>query len=319
MPYRFAHWLILMLIVLTVPAFWRSYLSDLSSSRIELHVHGVTASIWMALLAIQSWAIHNRHRRLHSTLGKASFVLFPFLLVGFGLVEVSWARNLIDGTSEFHNEYGARIGAIHRSVLRNCLFLLHGSAHTAQCRTPRGIHDRYCGVSDRTRRAAPSAACARHGHGQPGGMVYIKPCEVWHCLYVTASMGSGSLVRWQYAAASRCGATDKRAAAVVGDLGCLVMVDQRLHRAWGRQSPRNRHRSLPVWLLRSSSPAGARSSLGAGEVRAPLHRSVVGSIFPVSRASPARPVPVGAAAGPQVEASEIGQQRSASSWMVLEI
>jgi hypothetical protein len=112
MPYRFAHWLILMLIVLTVPAFWRSYLSDLSSSRIELHVHGVTASIWMALLAIQSWAIHNRHRRLHSTLGKASFVLFPFLLVGFGLVEVSWARNLIDGTSEFHNEYGARIGAI---------------------------------------------------------------------------------------------------------------------------------------------------------------------------------------------------------------
>ena len=112
MPYRFAHWLILMLIVLTVPAFWRSYLSDLSSSRIELHVHGVTASIWMALLAIQSWSIHNRHRRLHRTLGKASFVLFPFFLVGFGLVEVSWARNLIDGTSEFHNEYGARFGAI---------------------------------------------------------------------------------------------------------------------------------------------------------------------------------------------------------------
>ena len=83
MPYRFAHWLILMLIVLTVPAFWRSYLSDLSSSRIELHVHGVTASIWMALLAIQSWSIHNRHRRLHRTLGKASFVLFPFFLVGF--------------------------------------------------------------------------------------------------------------------------------------------------------------------------------------------------------------------------------------------
>ena len=75
MPYRFAHWLILMLIVLTVPAFWRSYLSDLSSSRIELHVHGVTASIWMALLAIQSWSIHNRHRRLHRALG----VVFCFV------------------------------------------------------------------------------------------------------------------------------------------------------------------------------------------------------------------------------------------------
>jgi len=112
MPYRSAHWLILVLIGLTLPAFWQSYLSDLSSSRVELHVHGVTASIWMALLAVQSWSIHRRNRRLHRALGKASFVLFPFLLVGFGLVEVSWARNLIDGTSEFHNEYGARIGAI---------------------------------------------------------------------------------------------------------------------------------------------------------------------------------------------------------------
>jgi len=82
MPYRFSHWLILMLIGLTVPAFWRSYLSDLSSSRIELHVHGATASIWMALLAIQSWSIHHRHRRHYRALGKSSFILFPFLLVG---------------------------------------------------------------------------------------------------------------------------------------------------------------------------------------------------------------------------------------------
>lgn len=112
MPYRSAHWLILVLLGLTLPAFWPTYLSDLSSSRIELHVHGMTASIWMGLLAVQSWAIHQRHRRLHRALGKASFLLFPFLLVGFGLVEVSWASNLIARTSEMHIEYGARFGAI---------------------------------------------------------------------------------------------------------------------------------------------------------------------------------------------------------------
>lgn len=112
MPYRSAHWLILVLLGLTVPAFWPTYLSDLPSSRIELHIHGMTASIWMALLAVQSWAIHQRHRRLHRTLGKASLLLFPFLLVGFGLVEVSWASNLIARTSEMHMEYGARFGAI---------------------------------------------------------------------------------------------------------------------------------------------------------------------------------------------------------------
>jgi len=112
MPYRHAHWLILALIALTVPAFWPTYLSSLSSSRVELHVHGMTASGWMALLALQSWTIHHGHRQLHRALGKVSFVLFPFVLVGFGLVEVSWASNLIARTSELHVDYGARFGAI---------------------------------------------------------------------------------------------------------------------------------------------------------------------------------------------------------------
>jgi hypothetical protein len=82
MPYRHAHWYILALFPLATLAFWPSYVSTITSASWEYHAHGVTASAWLALLAAQSWSIHNGHRGAHRILGPSVLLLFPLFMAG---------------------------------------------------------------------------------------------------------------------------------------------------------------------------------------------------------------------------------------------
>src|SRR5690348_3826679 len=77
MPFRHAHWFVLALFPLAALAFWRGYVSVLGTSPIEFHIHGITATAWLVMLALQSWSIHAGHRAFHRTNGLASFALFP--------------------------------------------------------------------------------------------------------------------------------------------------------------------------------------------------------------------------------------------------
>jgi len=76
-----------------------------------MHVHGLSAFVWMLLLAAQSWTIQNRHRDIHRLLGYGSFALFPIVLAGMGFLDVSMAQRFAAGSSSFHINYGARFGA----------------------------------------------------------------------------------------------------------------------------------------------------------------------------------------------------------------
>lgn len=82
MPYRHAHWYLLSLFPLSALAFWPSYLSQLKTAGAEFHVHGISATLWLVLLTLQSWLIQRDRRPLHRTLGTFSLVLFPFFLIG---------------------------------------------------------------------------------------------------------------------------------------------------------------------------------------------------------------------------------------------
>src|SRR5687768_8070023 len=106
MPYRHAHYYLLALFPLTLFAFWPGYFSDLRGAAYSAHVHGVTASLWIALLAMQSWSIQRRQNALHRTLGYSSFVLFPFFTVGGLLVIQTMAMKFTAGVSPFYNVYG---------------------------------------------------------------------------------------------------------------------------------------------------------------------------------------------------------------------
>ena len=110
MPYPRAHWVLLLLVPLTLIAFWDSYFSVLGTSSAAHHVHGVTASLWILLLISQSWAIHNRRIAWHRAAGRASFALFPLFLAGGLMVLQAMAAS--SRAQPFMAIYGAGLGAI---------------------------------------------------------------------------------------------------------------------------------------------------------------------------------------------------------------
>jgi hypothetical protein len=97
---------------LTVWAFWSGYLSELGEAPLEFHLHGVTAFLWMVLVATQLWTIHTRRHALHRSVGLASFALFPFFLASSLLIAVGMAKRFVEQASPFHAEYAARLAPL---------------------------------------------------------------------------------------------------------------------------------------------------------------------------------------------------------------
>lgn len=89
MPYSKAHWFMLALLPVTLLAFWPSYFGILREAPLAHHLHGVTGTLWILLIAAQSYAIHSRRLPLHRTMGRLVFALAPLLIGAFSLV--TWA------------------------------------------------------------------------------------------------------------------------------------------------------------------------------------------------------------------------------------
>lgn len=93
MPYKYGHYFVGFVLLVTLAGFWPSYFTLVGKVPFAFHVHAVTALSWLTLLIVQSVAIHRRHNAFHKLLGKASFVMFPLLIVGFVMIiNVSAAR-----------------------------------------------------------------------------------------------------------------------------------------------------------------------------------------------------------------------------------
>lgn len=101
MPFRHAHWWILSLFPLAGLAFWPNYLSVISTSPPSYHLHGITASLWLILLIIQSWSIQRGHRAFHRTNGLVSLALFPLFLAGGSAIFVGMAERYVAAATPF--------------------------------------------------------------------------------------------------------------------------------------------------------------------------------------------------------------------------
>lgn len=108
MPYRHAHWWILGLFPLAAFAFWPSYVSTIASAPFEFHAHGITATLWLSLLALQSWSIHNGNLALHRLSGRSSLALFPLFMAGGAGIFLGMAQRYVAG-SPFHAMYAPRL------------------------------------------------------------------------------------------------------------------------------------------------------------------------------------------------------------------
>ena len=97
MPYPRAHYYVLLVIGVTIAGFWESYFSTFTEGPWQFHAHGIGASIWIALVATQSWTAHRRQFAWHASAGKASLILFPFLIGGLAAIIDLTGKGYVSG------------------------------------------------------------------------------------------------------------------------------------------------------------------------------------------------------------------------------
>ena len=81
-------------LLLAAVAFWPTYLSKPTESSGYTHAHAATATAWMVLLILQSWAIGSRRVALHRFFGKCSYVLAPLLVLSVTLLAHSRIKGI---------------------------------------------------------------------------------------------------------------------------------------------------------------------------------------------------------------------------------
>lgn len=93
MPYRHEHYFVGFVLIVIMAGFWASYFGAAERIPLAFHVHAISAMTWLAPLIAQHLSIHRRAAAVHRQMGRASFVLCPFLILGFVMiVNVSAAR-----------------------------------------------------------------------------------------------------------------------------------------------------------------------------------------------------------------------------------
>lgn len=139
MPYRHAHWWILGLFPFAGLAFWQSYLSTIGTASLEFHTHGITAALWLALLALQSWSIHHGNVALHRLSGRSSMFLFPLFVAGGAGIFLGMAQRYVDG-SPFHAMYAPRLAWLDVTAVGGFAFCYF---QALKWRRKAQIHSRY--------------------------------------------------------------------------------------------------------------------------------------------------------------------------------
>ena len=90
MPYRLAPYFVLVVMAVIIAGFWPSYFTKWTDVPWQFHAHGIAASLWVTLVFVQSWTAHHGRLDLHRAVGKASLLLFPFLIGGFaGIIDLT--------------------------------------------------------------------------------------------------------------------------------------------------------------------------------------------------------------------------------------
>lgn len=110
MPYKYGHYFVGGVLLVILGGFWASYFAPIGTVPLAFHVHAVTAMAWLLLLIAQSVAIHRRQNALHRVMGKASFVLFPLLILGFTMIINVSAQRYATRESPFIMELGPAFG-----------------------------------------------------------------------------------------------------------------------------------------------------------------------------------------------------------------
>ncbi len=92
MPYRRAHWFLLVALAAIVAGFWPTFFVSLGAGDLAHSLHGVTATLWICALVLQSWLIAHHQRQWHRRVAWSALLLLP-ILVGSALFMVGLMLN----------------------------------------------------------------------------------------------------------------------------------------------------------------------------------------------------------------------------------
>lgn len=106
MPFRHAHYFVGFVLAVIMAGFWASYFGADGPAPLAFHVHAISSMTWLTLLIGQHLTIQRRAHALHSQMGRASFALFPFLILGFVMIINVTAANYAKGEDAFVNLLG---------------------------------------------------------------------------------------------------------------------------------------------------------------------------------------------------------------------
>jgi hypothetical protein len=105
-----------------------------------MHAHGITASLWIALLALQSWTVHDGRRETHRTVGTLSLVLFPLFLAGGVSIFIGMAKRFVTEATPFHVAYAPRLAWLDVAAVTGiALFYFLALKHRRKVH----VHSRY--------------------------------------------------------------------------------------------------------------------------------------------------------------------------------
>jgi hypothetical protein len=111
--YRRPHWPLILLLPVTLIAFWPGYLMRLDDSPWQVHFHGITGLAWIFLLIGQSFLASRRRFDLHRRLGKMTYVLAPLVLLGGFMVLYTMAARINgESVTPFFQTFGYRLAFI---------------------------------------------------------------------------------------------------------------------------------------------------------------------------------------------------------------
>lgn len=106
MPYPRAHYYVLIVVAVIALGFWPSYFGVWSRAPWQFHAHGTAASLWVLMVAAQSWTAHHGQMPIHRALGKSSLLLFPFLVGGLAAIIDVTAKGYVAGNDIGRTMFG---------------------------------------------------------------------------------------------------------------------------------------------------------------------------------------------------------------------
>lgn len=84
--YRNLGYFLILLIPLTLVGFYKTYFIQFPTFQETsgvIHAHAIIATVWILMLIAQPLLIRNRKLKWHRLLGKASYIIFPLLILSF--------------------------------------------------------------------------------------------------------------------------------------------------------------------------------------------------------------------------------------------